>query len=361
MDGANLRGAARRRHPAGRLHDPVHGWQALIEQGQLADITDRGGRAARTATKFNPNVLAAGQDANGKIFALPTAGLRHRSPVQPDPVQRGWSRSRTSRPRRGMRSGRRPRPSPRRPGRPATSQMTQSNTGGWMLTTLTYAQRRPDAGRRRRRHRQVDRSTTRARKAALESAQDAPLGATTRWAATSCSTGARSTRSSRPERSACICGGSDVYTSLKQQNEHQAGRLRPGDPAAVRRARPPACSAVATLVRGQPQGHGRRACRRGQLDRLLLHAEAARPGGRSERREDPRRRQASQSACPRCRSSTRRRSTSPLEWIEGLRQRASRPDGVVHARASSTSRSCLSRRRTPRRCTRSSTPSCRQC
>ncbi len=61
---------------------PFTDGQSLIEQGQLADMSAQIG-ALPYASKFNPNVLTYGQDKDGKIFAVPTAGVRHRAAVQP--------------------------------------------------------------------------------------------------------------------------------------------------------------------------------------------------------------------------------------------------------------------------------------
>ena len=49
---------------------PFTDGKSLIEQGQLADITDLV-NALPYASKFNPNVLATAQDADGHIFGLP--------------------------------------------------------------------------------------------------------------------------------------------------------------------------------------------------------------------------------------------------------------------------------------------------
>jgi len=61
---------------AGTLPDvftiPFTDGKGLIEQHQIVDI-DALIRAFGYADKFNPSVLANGQDASGKIFAVPTA------------------------------------------------------------------------------------------------------------------------------------------------------------------------------------------------------------------------------------------------------------------------------------------------
>ena len=61
---------------AGTLPDvftiPFTDGKGLIAQHQIVDIDSRV-RALGYADKFNPNVLVNGQDADGKIYAVPTA------------------------------------------------------------------------------------------------------------------------------------------------------------------------------------------------------------------------------------------------------------------------------------------------
>ena len=49
---------------------PFTDGKSLIEQGQLADITDLV-NALPYADQFNPNVLATAQDDEGRIYGLP--------------------------------------------------------------------------------------------------------------------------------------------------------------------------------------------------------------------------------------------------------------------------------------------------
>jgi multiple sugar transport system substrate-binding protein len=117
---------------------PFTDGKSLIEQGQLADISTAFG-ALPYATKFNPNVLAAAQDANGKVFAMPTAaygiGLQYNralftaAGLDPDKPPTTWDEIRADAKIIAEKTG-----------MAGFAQMSQNNTGGWMLTTLTYAQ-----------------------------------------------------------------------------------------------------------------------------------------------------------------------------------------------------------------------------
>ena len=70
---------------------PFTDGRSLIEQGQLADITDLV-KALPYGDTFNPNVLATVQDDEGHIYGLPRQALRHRAPVQPPAVRAGRPR-----------------------------------------------------------------------------------------------------------------------------------------------------------------------------------------------------------------------------------------------------------------------------
>ena len=97
---------------------PFTDGKGLIAQHQIVNIDSRV-RALGYADKFNKNVIVNGQDDKGAIWAVPIAAygmsltynrtLFKAAGLDPD-----------SRPRRGMTSARRPRPSPRRPASPAT-------------------------------------------------------------------------------------------------------------------------------------------------------------------------------------------------------------------------------------------------
>ena len=192
---------------------PFTDGKSLIEQGQLADIS---GEVAGLpyATKFNPNVLAAGQDAGGTIFALPTAaygiGLQYNrtlyrdAGLDPDQPPTTWEEIRSN-----------ARAIAEQTGQAGFAQMTQSNTGGWMLTTLTYALGgRMQEGNGDSIISTIDNAGTRA---ALETLR------TFRWDDNSMGSNflldwGGINQEFAAGKIGMYMGGSDVYTSLKQQN-----------------------------------------------------------------------------------------------------------------------------------------------
>jgi len=111
--------------------------QGLIQNGQLADITDEVA-ALPYADSFNPSVLAVAQDADGKTYGLPISaygiGLNYnrklfeQAGLDPDKPPTTWDELRADAKKIADATG-----------NAGYIQMTQSNTGGWMLTTLTYA------------------------------------------------------------------------------------------------------------------------------------------------------------------------------------------------------------------------------
>jgi ABC-type glycerol-3-phosphate transport system substrate-binding protein len=115
---------------------PFTDGKSLIEQHQLADISTLVA-ALPYAAKFNPNVLDAGQDASGNVFAIPTAaygtGLHYNrslfaeAGLDPDKPPTSWAEIRAAAKAIAEQTG-----------MSGYSEMSQSNTGGWMLTTFTY-------------------------------------------------------------------------------------------------------------------------------------------------------------------------------------------------------------------------------
>jgi multiple sugar transport system substrate-binding protein len=111
--------------------------QGLIQNGQIADITGEVSNLPY-ADKFNPNVLAVSQDSAGKIYGLPLGaygiGLNYnrklfeQAGLDPDAPPTTWDEVRTAAKKIADATG-----------NAGYAQMSQSNTGGWMLTTLTYA------------------------------------------------------------------------------------------------------------------------------------------------------------------------------------------------------------------------------
>lgn len=111
--------------------------QGLIAAGQVADITDLVAELPY-ADDLNPNVLAVTQDADGRIYGLATAaygiGLHYnrslfeQAGLDPDSPPQTWDEVREFAAAIAAETG-----------QAGYAQMSQSNTGGWMLTSLTYA------------------------------------------------------------------------------------------------------------------------------------------------------------------------------------------------------------------------------
>lgn len=111
--------------------------QGLIARGQVADISTEVDHLPY-ADDFNPNVLAVAQDADGAVHGLPIAaygiGLHYNralyaeAGLDPDSPPTTWEEVREH-----------ARTIAEETGQAGYAQMSQGNTGGWMLTALTYA------------------------------------------------------------------------------------------------------------------------------------------------------------------------------------------------------------------------------
>jgi multiple sugar transport system substrate-binding protein len=126
---------------AGTLPDvftiPFTDGKGLIAQHQIVDI-DAKVRALGYADKFNPNVLVNGQDADGKIFAVPTAAygmsltynrtLFTQAGLDPDAPPTTWDEVRAAAKTIAEKTS-----------MAGYASMATENTGGWQLTTSTYA------------------------------------------------------------------------------------------------------------------------------------------------------------------------------------------------------------------------------
>jgi multiple sugar transport system substrate-binding protein len=126
---------------AGTLPDvftiPFTDGKGLIAQHQIVDIDSRI-RALDYADKFNPNVLVNGQDADGKIYAVPTAAygmsltynrtLFTQAGLDPDAPPTTWDEVRSAAKTIADKTG-----------MAGYASMATENTGGWQLTTSTYA------------------------------------------------------------------------------------------------------------------------------------------------------------------------------------------------------------------------------
>jgi len=109
----------------------------VVERGQVADITAEV-QALPYAADFNPNVLSVAQDAAGNIYGVPIAaygiGLHYNrqlfeeAGLDPDKPPTTWDEVRADAKAIADATG-----------QAGYAQMTQNNTGGWMLTSLSDA------------------------------------------------------------------------------------------------------------------------------------------------------------------------------------------------------------------------------
>lgn len=116
---------------------PFTDGRALIEAGQIADVSDLVAELPY-ADQFNPTIAAAGQDADGGMWAVPIAaynqGLHYNrrlfeeAGLDPDNPPTTWDEVREAAKKIADETG-----------QAGYAHMTQSNTGGWILTTETYA------------------------------------------------------------------------------------------------------------------------------------------------------------------------------------------------------------------------------
>ncbi|SMC97368.1 ABC transporter substrate-binding protein [Lentzea albidocapillata] len=116
---------------------PFTDGRGLIERGQIADISGQVA-ALPYASSLNPAVAKAGQAADGKQWAVPIAAygqalhynrtLFTQAGLDPDKPPATWAAIRSAAKQITERTG-----------QAGYAQMTQGNTGGWILTTLDYA------------------------------------------------------------------------------------------------------------------------------------------------------------------------------------------------------------------------------
>lgn len=117
---------------------PFTDGRGLIERKQVADLSSLIAKLPY-ATKFNPTVAQAGQDANGKMWAVPIAaygqGLHYnrtlftKAGLDPNTPPTTWAEVRKDAKIIADATG-----------QAGYSEMTKGNTGGWILTTLAYAE-----------------------------------------------------------------------------------------------------------------------------------------------------------------------------------------------------------------------------
>ena len=116
---------------------PFTDTKGLAERQQIADVTEYV-NALPYAEDFNPSVLAAAQGTDGKIYGLPTdvygVGLHYnrdlfeQAGLDPDSPPTTWDEVQSDAKAIADKTG-----------KAGYVQMSTNNTGGWMLTTLTYA------------------------------------------------------------------------------------------------------------------------------------------------------------------------------------------------------------------------------
>lgn len=116
---------------------PFTDGRGLIENGQLADI-DALFKQLPYAGDFNENVLQAGKNADGKVYAIPYSaygvGLHYNrslfkeAGLDPNKPPTTWDEVRTYAKAIADKTG-----------KAGYSMMSQGNTGGWQLTVATYA------------------------------------------------------------------------------------------------------------------------------------------------------------------------------------------------------------------------------
>jgi ABC-type glycerol-3-phosphate transport system substrate-binding protein len=116
---------------------PFTDGKGLIAQHQIVNIDARV-RALGYADKFNPNVLVNGQDADGKIYAVPITAygmsltynrtLFTQAGLDPNKPPTTWDEVQADAKIIAAKTG-----------VAGFAQMATQNTGGWQLTTMTYA------------------------------------------------------------------------------------------------------------------------------------------------------------------------------------------------------------------------------
>ncbi|HEY3629987.1 MAG TPA: extracellular solute-binding protein [Jatrophihabitantaceae bacterium] len=196
---------------------PFTDGKSLIERQQVADLNKQF-QTLPYASQFNPTVIGAGKGANGDVYGLPTAaygvGLQYnrtlfkQAGLDPDSPPTTWDEIRADAKQIADKTG-----------QAGYAEMTQNATGGWMLTTLTYAlggRMESDDGKTAT----VNNPQT---KAALQKLHDM------RWDDKAMGSNFLYDWGSINQAFAAgkigmYMGGSDVYTSLVQQN-----KIKPDD------------------------------------------------------------------------------------------------------------------------------------
>jgi ABC-type glycerol-3-phosphate transport system substrate-binding protein len=209
---------------AGTLPDvftiPFTDGKGLIAQHQIVDIDARV-RALNYADKFNPNVLVNGQDSDGKIYAVPTAAygmsltynrtLFTQAGLDPDAPPATWDEVRAAAKTIADKTG-----------MAGYASMATENTGGWQLTTSTYAMggRMEEVGEDGKIQATVNNSATKAVLERLKALRwdDASMGSTFDYA------WGTMNQAFAAGQVGMFTGGSDLYTWMVQN-----ASLQPAD------------------------------------------------------------------------------------------------------------------------------------
>jgi multiple sugar transport system substrate-binding protein len=203
---------------AGTLPDvftiPFTDGKGLIAQDQVVNIDSRI-RALDYADKFNPNVLVNGQDADGAIHAVPTQAygmsltynrtLFKAAGLDPDAPPTSWDEVRAAAKTIAEKTG-----------VAGYAEMATENTGGWQLTTSTYALggRMQEAAADGKVTATVDNAATKAALQRLKDMRwvDGSMGSTFDYAWGSINQAFAS------GQIGMFTGGSDLYTAMVQNN-----------------------------------------------------------------------------------------------------------------------------------------------
>ena len=293
---------------AGTLPDvftiPFTDGKGLIAQDQIVNIDSRI-RALDYADKFNPNVLVNGQDADGTIYAVPTQAygmsltynrtLFTAAGLDPDTPPTTWDEVRAAAKTIAEKTG-----------VAGYAEMATENTGGWQLTTSTYALggRMQEVGADGKVIATVNNAAT---KAALQRLKDMrwvddSMGSTFDYAWGSINQAFAS------GQIGMFTGGSDLYTAMVQNNS-----LNPDDYGVT--IIPLENAPTAGVLGGGTLAAVNVVTREEERDAAVYWIDfyymqklltAGRRQGRRGRRSRP---TTSRSASRRCRSSTRRPTT----------------------------------------------------
>jgi ABC-type glycerol-3-phosphate transport system substrate-binding protein len=209
---------------AGTLPDvftiPFTDGKGLIAQHQIVNINDRI-QALPYISRFNKNVLVNGQDADGKIWALPTQAygmsltynrtLFTAAGLDPNSPPTTWDEVRADAKAIASKTG-----------MAGYAEMATENTGGWQLTTATYALggRMESVGADGKVTATLNNDKTKAALAYLKSLRwdDNSMGATFDYAWGSIN------QAFAAGQIGMFTGGSDLYTAMVQNNN-----LNPAD------------------------------------------------------------------------------------------------------------------------------------